>query len=157
MEAILDLIVPLQAWHWLALALILLGFELALGTVDLLWISGAALLTSLFKAIMPAPIDGMEAQLLFFAVTSIALLVLGRTVFDDWRHKESDKPLLNKRMEGMVRTRALVTQSFTAGTGRVKIGDTEWLAHATNGEDFAAGVTVLIKDVEATAVKVGAI
>lgn len=156
MEAIIDFMTPLQAWHWLALALVVLGLELALGTIDLLWISAAAMLTALFKWIMPAPIDGLEGQLLFFAVTAIALLVLGRTVFGDWRNQESDKPLLNKRMESMIGTRALVTQSFAAGTGRVKIGDTEWLAHATNGENFAAGAMVLIKDVEATAVKVGA-
>jgi membrane protein implicated in regulation of membrane protease activity len=59
-------------------------------------------------------------------------------------------------MESMVGTRALVTATFAAGTGRVKIGDTEWLAHALNGENFAEGVTVIIKDVEATAVKVSA-
>ena len=154
MESLIEFLTPLQAWHWFALALILLGFELALGTIDLLWISAASLLTALFKAVMPAPIDGMEGQLLFFALASIGLLVLGRTVFDSWRHQDSDKPLLNKRMQSMVGTRALVTQSFSAGTGRVKIGDTEWLAHAIDGDDFPEGKTVIIKDVEATAVKV---
>lgn len=156
MEGLIDFFTHLQAWHWLALGLIILGFELALGTVDLLWVSAAAFLTALFKAVMPAPIDGLEGQLLFFAVTSVGLLVLGRTVFGDWRNRESDKPLLNKRMESMVGTRALVTQAFAAGTGRVKIGDTEWLAHAVEGEDFAEGVTVIVKDVEATAVQVTA-
>ncbi len=156
MEGLIDFFTHLQAWHWLALGLIILGFELALGTVDLLWVSAAAFLTALFKAVMPAPIDGLEGQLLFFAVTSVGLLVLGRTVFGDWRNRESDKPLLNKRMESMVGTRALVTQAFAAGTGRVKIGDTEWLAHAVEGEDFAEGATVIVKDVEATAVQVTA-
>lgn len=156
METFIDLITPLQAWHWVAFALILLGFELLLGTFDLLWISAAAMLTALFTWVMPAPIDGLEGQLLFFSIVAVALLVLGRTVFDDWRHKESDKPLLNKRMESMVGTRALVTQGFEAGTGRVKIGDTEWLAHAVDGDDFTEGATVLVKDVEATAVKVSA-
>ena len=154
MEAVIEFFTPLQAWHWAALGLVILGFELALGTIDLLWIAAAAFLTALFKAIMPAPIDGLEGQLLFFAVTAVGLLVLGRTVFGDWRNRENDKPMLNKRMESMVRSRALVTQAFAAGTGRVKIGDTEWLAHAVDGEDFAKGATVIIKDVEATAVKV---
>ena len=157
MEAIIDFFTPLEAWHWFALALVLLGIELAIGTFDLLWVSAAALLTAAFKAILPAPVDGLESQLVFFAVTSVILLVLGRTAFDGWRHKESDKPLLNKRMESMVGGRALVTQAFSAGTGRVKIGDTEWLAHAVDGENFAEGSTVLIKDVEATAVKVGSL
>ena len=156
MEAIIDFFSQLEAWHWFAFALVILGLELALGTIDLLWISAAAMLTALFKWVMPAPIDGLEGQLLFFTVTSIGLLVLGRTVFGDWRNQESDKPLLNKRMESMVGTRALVTKAFSAGTGRVKIGDTEWLAHAVNGEDFSEGTTVMIKDVEATAVKVSA-
>lgn len=154
MEALIEFFTPLQAWHWIALALIILGLELALGTIDLLWISAAAFLTALFKAVAPAPIDGLEGQLLVFAVASIGLLILGRTVFGDWRNHESDKPLLNKRMESMVGMRALVTQAFSAGTGRVKIGDTEWLAYAVEGDDFAEGATVIIKDVEATAVKV---
>ena len=156
MEAIIDVFTPLEAWHWVALGLVLLGIELAVGTFDLLWISAAAFATALFKAVLPAPIDGLEGQLIFFSVASVVLLILGRTVFDDWRHAESDKPLLNKRMESMVGSRALVTQTFAAGTGRVKIGDTEWLAHAVNGEDFSEGATVMIKDVEATAVKVSA-
>ena len=155
MEAFIDYFTPLQAWHWLALALVLLGIELAFGTIDLLWVSAAAFLTAIFKVIVPAPIDGLEGQFLFFAATAIGLLILGRTVFDSWRHVESDKPMLNKRMESMIGTRAMVTKDFAAGTGHVKIGDTEWLAHAVNGEDFTEGATVLIKDVEATAVKVG--
>jgi len=47
MEAFIDFFTPLQAWHWIGLALILLGIELALGTFDLLWISAAAFATSL--------------------------------------------------------------------------------------------------------------
>lgn len=156
MEAFIDFFTPFQAWHWLAIGLILLGFELALGTIDLLWISAAAMLTALFKWVMPAPIDGLEGQLLFFAVTSVALLVLGRTAFAGMRHQESDRPLLNKRMESMIGTRALVTKAFMAGAGKVKIGDTEWLALAVNGEDFAVGTAVLIQGVDATTVKVSA-
>ena len=131
-----------------------MGIELALGTVDLLWISAAAMLTALFKWIMPAPIDGLEAQLIFFAVTSVGLLILGRTVFKSWRDQASDKPLLNKRMERMVGSHAVVTEGFAAGKGRVKLGDTEWIAQAVNGEDFAQGATVVIKEVETTVVKV---
>lgn len=154
MDAFLDIVTPFQAWHWLAIALVFLGMELALGTVDLLWISAAALLTGLFKWLAPAPIDGFEVQLIVFAASSVALLVLGRTVFGNWRHRLSDRPLLNKRMSSMIGSRAIVTQRFVAGSGRVKIGDTEWLAHAMNGENFAQGATVQIMDVEATAVKV---
>jgi len=155
MEAFIDFFTPLQAWHWIGLALVLLGIELALGTFDLLWISAAAFMTALFTAIMPDSMSGEEVQFIFFALTAIVLLVLGRTVFGDWRNQESDKPMLNKRMETMVGSRALVTQGFAAGAGRVKIGDTEWLAHSVDGQDFSEGATVLVKDVEATAVKVG--
>lgn len=156
MEALIDFFTPLQAWHWVGLALVLLGIELALGTFDLLWISAAAFITALFKAVMPDSMSGMEVQFIIFALTAIVLLILGRTVFGDWRNQESDKPMLNKRMETMVGSRALVTQSFAAGAGRVKIGDTEWLAHSLDGQNFSKGDTVIVKDVEATAVKVDA-
>ena len=38
MEIIIDFFSQLEAWHWLAFALVILGLELALGTIDLLWI-----------------------------------------------------------------------------------------------------------------------
>ena len=154
MEAFMELMFPLEIWHWVALGLILLGIELIIGTYDLLWVSAAAFLTAVFKAIMPAPLSGLEGQLLFFAVTAIGLLIAGRTVFGDWRNRENDAPLLNKRMESLVGRRALVTRAFAAGTGRVKIGDTEWLAHATTGENFGEGATVIVEGVDETAVNV---
>lgn len=154
MEAFMDILLPLEVWHWIALGLVLLGIELVLGTFDLLWVSAAAFATAVFKAIMPEALGGLEIQLLFFAVSAIGLLIVGRTVFGDWRNRESDKPLLNKRMETLIGKRALVTKTFSAGSGRVKIGDTEWLAHATHGEDFAEGTTVVIDGVDETIVKV---
>lgn len=157
MENLVDFFTPLEAWHWIILGLLLLGIELALGTIDLLWISAAAFLTALFKAVFSAPIDGVVGQLMFFAVVAVALLVLGRTVFGDWRNIKSDKPMLNKRMESMVGARALVTKAFIAGSGRVKIGDTEWQAEAIGGEAFTAGDTVMITDVDTTKVKVSAV
>lgn len=156
MEALIEFFTPLEIWHWVALGLVLLGIELAIGTFDLLWVAAAAFLTALFAWLAPNTIAVMEGQFAVFAIASIILLILGRTVFGDWRNQETDKPLLNQRMETLKGRRALVTAAFAAGTGRVKIGDTEWLAHATNGHDFSEGATVIVEDVEATAVKVRA-
>ena len=156
MDAIISFFTPLEIWHWVALGLMLLGIELAIGTFDLLWIAAAAFLTALFASVAPAGMSGAEGQLIVFATVSVILLVLGRTVFDDWRNIKTDRPLLNKRMETLKGRRALVTTAFAAGTGRVKIGDTEWLAHASNGDDFVKGSTVIVDDVDTTAVKVSA-
>lgn len=154
MDTLIEFVTPLEPWHWVALGLVLLGVELMIGTFDLLWVGAAALATALFSALVPDTLAGPGLQFAFFAVSSVALIVLGRSVFGDWRNKETDKPMLNKRMDAMIGRRALVTSGFSAGSGRVKIGDTEWLAHAVEGEDFAEGATVLVKGVEATVVKV---
>jgi len=50
----------------------------------------------------------------------------------------------------------MVVGDFTAGSGRVKIGDTEWLARGLDGRDFAEGATVLVDSVDATSVTVKA-
>ena len=39
MESIMDFFTPLEAWHWLAIGLILIGVEMAIGTFDLLFLS----------------------------------------------------------------------------------------------------------------------
>ena len=71
---------PPSAWHWLALGLILLAIEMALGTWDLLWIAIAAALTSAFTAFAPDGLTVWQGQLIFFGVASVGLFILGRTV-----------------------------------------------------------------------------
>lgn len=145
---------PPTFWHWLALGLILLSIEMALGTFDLLWISIAAFLTSAFAAFAPAGLAGWEGQLIVFSASSALLYLAGRTVFRKWRELVPEHPTLNKRMASTVGASATVASDFSNGMGRVKLGDTEWSAVDLDGHDLRAGTSVTVEATEGNRLKV---
>ena len=112
----LDLVLwPPTAWHWLALALILFSIEMMTGTWDLLWVSIAAAVTSAFAAFAPSSIAGWEGQLIFFAVATVVLFIVGRTLFKSMRESIEEHPTLNKRMAGTLGQRGVVADDFAGG------------------------------------------
>lgn len=151
----LDLILwPPTAWHWLALGLLLLSLEMMLGTFDLLWVAIAAGLTSAFTAIAPDGIAGWQGQLVFFAIASTALFIMGRTLFRRMRENVEEHPTLNKRMAGTLGQRAIVAEDFTGGVGRVKLGDTVWSAQSIDGANLASGAAVVVESTQGTTLMV---
>lgn len=145
---------PPTAWHWLAVGLILLSLEMMLGTFDLLWVSIAAGLTSAFTAIAPDGIAGWQGQLVFFAIASTALFIMGRTIFRRMRENVEEHPTLNKRMAGTLGQRAVVAEDFSGGVGRVKLGDTVWSAQSIDGANLASGAAVIVESTEGNTLKV---
>ncbi|GGB60404.1 MULTISPECIES: NfeD family protein [Henriciella] len=146
MEGFNELIWPLTAWHWVAIGLILLSIEMAVGTFDLLWIAIAAGITAIFAAIAPAGLSDWQGQLIFFAIAATGLLILGRTVFAGMRKLAGEHPTLNKRMDRTVGQRGVVMDDFSGGSGRVKLGDTEWSAETVDESNPAAGTSVIVED-----------
>ena len=146
MESFNELLWPLSAWHWLALALLLLSIEMAVGTFDLLWISIAAGVTAIFAAIAPAGIAEWQGQLIFFAVAAVGLVVLGRTVFAGMRQLTKEHPTLNKRMERTVGQHGVVLADFVGGAGRVKLGDSDYSAETLDGSNPATGTNIIVSD-----------
>ncbi|MEL7108241.1 MAG: NfeD family protein [Pseudomonadota bacterium] len=147
---------PPNYWHWLALALVLFSIEMMTGTWDLLWVSIAAALTSVYAALAPAGIAGWEGQLTVFAVTTVALFIAGRTIFRKMREDVEEHPTLNKRMAGTLGQRGVVADDFTGGLGRVKLGDTVWSAEAVDGANLASGAAVIVEATEGNKLKVRA-
>lgn len=148
METVADLLWPVTFWHWLALGLILLSIEMAVGTFDLLWVAIAAGITAIFAAIAPAGLGEWQGQLILFAIAAASLVILGRTVFASMRQNVSEHPTLNKRMSRTIGQRGIVMSDFTGGSGRVKLGDTEWSAETVDGSNPGAGTGIIV---EATA------
>ena len=145
---------PPNAWHWLALALVLFSIEMMTGTWDLLWVSIAAAFTSAFAAFAPGGMAGWEGQLIFFAIATVALFILGRTMFRRMREDVEEHPTLNKRMAGTLGQRAVVADDFSGGLGRVKLGDTVWSAQSVDGANLASGTAVIVEATEGTVLKV---
>ena len=147
---------PPTAWHWLALGLVLLSVEMMIGTFDLLWIAIAAAVTSAFAAFAPDSLTSTEGQLLVFAIASVGLFIVGRTVFRKMRENVEEHPTLNKRMASTIGSRGTVSKAFSGGLGRVKLGDTVWSAETMDGGDLSEGVGVIVEDTVGNVLKVRA-
>jgi hypothetical protein len=124
-------------WLWIGLGLILAAAEMAFPGVFLIWMAGAALITGVvaWQADISIPL-----QVVIFAVLSVVSVVTGRRWLRD-NPVEGADPLLNRRGAQLVGQTGLVTAPIEGGSGRVRHGDTEWLA---SGPDIEAGVRVRI-------------
>ena len=83
---------------------------------------------------------GIPLQIVIFAVLAIIAVFLGKRYVRDNPIHEAD-PKMNRRGQRMVGETAIVVVPIEAGNGKVKIGDSEWLAR---GEDVAYGERVRI-------------
>jgi inner membrane protein len=117
-------------WFWLGLGLLLAIGEMTIPGVFLIWMAGAALVTGFTAWFMPI---GVPAQVLLFAVLSIAFVFTGRK----WLRAnpiESADPKMNDRGARSVGEVVVVSQVIETGQGRVKLGDSEWIAKGPDAE-----------------------
>lgn len=142
MDSVVGFLSGLTVWHWVGLGIVLMAIEVAVGTFDLLWVSLGAFLTALFALLFPAPVGGWEGQLTFFGLVAIAFVISGRTIFKGLRNRASSHPNLNDRLANMVGQHGQATTAFEGGSGKVKVGDTVWLAQAEGAISVGDGVTV---------------
>jgi hypothetical protein len=135
-------------YTWLAIGLVLAVAEMAIPGVFLIWMAGAALITGLLSWIVPI---GLPLQIVIFAVLSILAVFVGRRYLA--RHPVvSADPLMNRRANRAVGETVVVTQSIVGGSGRVRLGDSEWLAR---GEDAATGTRLKVIGVDGSTLLVG--
>ena len=124
-------------WLWLALGLFLAAAEILVPGFFLIWLAGAAVLTGLLAWVLP--ID-LPLQIVFFAVMAFVAVFTGRRLLRDNPVIEAD-PKMNRRGLRLAGETAVVVQAIEAGSGRVRHGDSEWLAR---GPDAPPGARVLI-------------
>ncbi|WP_296678376.1 NfeD family protein [Novosphingobium sp.] len=117
-------------WLWLGMGLILAIGEMVIPGVFLIWLAGAALITGLVTWAVPI---GMPVQVVLFAVLAIVSVFLGRNWLARNPVIEAD-PLMNDRGARSVGEVVQVTEAIGAGSGRVKLGDSEWLARGPDAE-----------------------
>ena len=124
-------------WIWVALGLALAALELLAPGVYLIWLAVAALATGglsfLFDFGWPLEIISFVSLSLIAAYSARRYLRVSPIISSD--------PLLNQRGGRMVGETALVVQPIESGSGRVRVGDSEWIAR---GPDTAAGERVRI-------------
>lgn len=134
----------LTIWHWVGLGIVLLAIEVALGTFDLLWVSAGAFLTALFALVIPLPAGGWQGQLSFFGIVAIAFVICGRTFFKGLRNPRSTHPNLNDRFANMVGQHGEAATVFVDQRGKVKVGDTVWLATLADAGAISEGDAIVV-------------
>lgn len=117
-------------WTWLAIGLLLAAAEMALPGVFLIWMAGAALITGLVTWL--APID-LPLQIVLFAVLAIVFVFSGKRWLGRNPIMPAD-PKMNDRGARLVGETVVVTHAIDGGTGRVRQGDSEWLAKGPDAE-----------------------
>ncbi len=132
-------------WVWLVVGGVLLGLEILAPGAFLLWLGIAAALVGVLLAFVH--LDAGQ-QLGLFAVLSVALAVFARMVLR-YGVSVSDRSTLNKpgnRFAGQI---VEVAEPIIGGRGKVKIGDTVWIAE---GPDAAQGARVRVTGSKGTVV-----
>ena len=124
-------------WVWLTLGLVLAGLEMLVPGVYLIWLAVAAIITGVLTGLFDL---SLPMQVIDFVFLALILAFSAKRFLRD-KPIESADPLMNRRGARMVGETALVVQAIEHGSGRVHIGDSDWIAR---GPDVAAGERVRI-------------
>ena len=128
-------------WVWLTLGLVLAGLEMLVPGVYLIWLAVAAIVTGVLTGLFDL---SRPMQVIGFVFLALILAFSAKRFLRD-KPIESSDPLMNRRGARMVGETALVVQAIEHGSGRVKLGDSEWIAR---GPNVAAGERVRISGSE---------
>ncbi len=134
-------------WVWITLGLLLGALEMLVPGVYLIWLAVAAILTGVLTAVVDISVP---LQILNFASLSLIAVFSARR----WINVspiESADPLLNRRGARMVGQTGTVTEAIEHGSGRVHIGDSDWIAR---GPDIALGERIRVVGSEGSALLV---
>jgi len=134
-------------WWWLIGGLVLLMAELVAPGVFLLFIGAAAMVTGAFVLLFDL---GVGPALILFAIYTALAVAIGRKVYGN-RNVDSPDPLLNDRSARLVGRSVTVVAAVDAGSGRVRVGDSEWSAR---GGPAAVGELVRVVGVEGNCLRV---
>jgi membrane protein implicated in regulation of membrane protease activity len=136
-------------YGWWILALVLIGAELLAPGYFLIWIGFAAAVLGVVTFFVP------ELAFLAQAVLFAALALVSCFIY--WRfvrkvvNESSDQPLLNRRAEQFIGNRYTLDTAIVGGRGKVRIGDSPWLAE---GPDLPAGSMVEVVAVVGSTLRV---
>ncbi|CDO60310.1 Putative activity regulator of membrane protease YbbK [Candidatus Phaeomarinobacter ectocarpi] len=147
MEPFVTLIDSVPFWGWWVLAIALVAFEVVLPTTHLLWPAIAAFVTGVLVLVLGDPFPAW--QVAAFAVLTVVAALIGPRYLQR-TYEETDHPELNRRGARVTGEIATVVEAFASGKGKVKLGDTQWLATMKDGSNPQAGAQVKVVEVEGT-------
>ena len=118
-------------WVWIAIGLVLAALEMLVPGVYLIWLAIAAIITGLLTLGMDL---GLPAQVVVFVSLSLIAAFSAKRFLRDSPIESSD-PLMNRRGSRLIGENAIVTHAIDGGSGRVKYGDSEWIARGPDAEE----------------------
>ena len=129
----------IEVWHWLILALLLLGGEV-LGAAGFMLGAVAAALT--MSLLLWLDVDlSWQQQISIFAALSLVFSIIYWKRFRRF-NQATETPQLNDRAAQLVGRQFTLDQSLVGGQGKQQIGDTLWKVQADS--DLAAGTQVKV-------------
>ena len=123
-------------WLWFIGGLLLIGGEIVLPGVYLLWIGLGALVVGVLVAVFPDL--GLTWQLVSFALAMLGTVSLGFVI--QRRGAPPAAGELNQELHALVGQRFVAASDFQVGMGRVRVGDTTYAA--VSAEAIQAGDAV---------------
>lgn len=112
----------LEAYYWLMLFIVLIAIEIITMGLTTIWFAGGSLI-AFFAAI--AGVNGY-VQVVLFLVVSLILLIFTRPLVKKQLFTKKERT----NAESLIGREAVVVEQISNldGTGKVRIGDIEWMA-----------------------------
>jgi membrane protein implicated in regulation of membrane protease activity len=133
-------------WAWAIIALVVSFSELHAPGYYLIWIACAAAITAVLTFILNLSIN---AQLGTFIVAAVSACFVGHFIYRHLLSASGQTPLLNQRDVELIGKTGVAAEEFHFGQGKVRLGDTVWLAE---GPAVPKGAPVVVKAVRGTVV-----
>lgn len=134
-------------WWWLIAAAFLGILEIFIPGVFLIWMAAAAAITGVVVLALDL---SLPFQIALFALLAVAAVYGGRRHYEG-NPVDSDDPMLNDRTARLVGQQVVVVTAIESGEGRVKVGDSVWVAR---GPDAPAGARMRVVGADGTALRV---
>jgi membrane protein implicated in regulation of membrane protease activity len=141
----------MPAWAWAVLATLSGLGELHRPGSYLIWIAvGAALTAAIDAAFQPV----LEVQIVAFLGISVLSCAGGYFAYGNSSSQKRRSPPLNQRNLMMIGMHGVAATPFVDGRGKVRLGDSVWLAE---GADLPAGTAIVVRSVRGTTLIVEAV
>jgi membrane protein implicated in regulation of membrane protease activity len=135
-------------WYWAIAAAVIASVEMHAPGFYLIWIACGAATTAAAIGLFDISV---EQQLITFASASVVFCIVGYFVYRSLQVHPATS--LNRRELGIVGAEGVVAEPIQNGHGKVRLGDTVWLAQGT---DLPVGTPIRVRALLGTTVQVEA-
>jgi membrane protein implicated in regulation of membrane protease activity len=137
----------LTPWHWLTAAVVLIVFEMMMGTYFLLWVGFAAAATALVQWLFGI---GWQVQIIIFFILSL-ISIAAWHFYAKNNPVEDALPNLNRRGHQYIGRTFNLSHAIVNGVGKINVNDSTW---KVEGEDLPEGAKVKVVGINGATLKV---